>query len=229
MKNFNLFALVASITLVFSSCSTNETILPEEQSLDLLKTYTIKRDANGAYSVDFDLNGNAASENVIDNDTNIFHFYPSDNQMNKRVSQDLTIDGTQLKVSFVDTNSDNSSQITIIDDNLKTFSKSSDNEKLKDYSISSNEDGTFNLDFSVKNKVKVDFVYNEDIDTYEIHLEDGKSNETNFSRVLEKEDGKLLKFDFVNHINSNTSAKGIAQKIEVVRKPKGVIGEEEEM
>ena len=223
MKNFNLFALVASITLVFSSCSTNETILPEEQSLDLLKTYTIKRDANGAYSVDFDLNENGASENVIDNDTNTFHFYPSDNEMNKRVSQDLTIDGTQLKVGFVDANSDNSSLITITDDNLKTFSKSSDNEKLKDYSISSNEDGTFNLDFSVKNKVRVDFVYNEDIDTYEIHLEDGKSSETSFSRVLDKEYGQPLKFDFVNHISTNNSAKSVDEITLIERKPRGTI------
>ena len=75
MKNFNLFALLASLTLVFSSCSTNETLLPEEQSIDLLKTYTVKRDANGAYSLDYDLNGNAKTETIVDESTSTNNIY----------------------------------------------------------------------------------------------------------------------------------------------------------
>ncbi|QNM85676.1 hypothetical protein H9W90_00700 [Polaribacter pectinis] len=217
MKTFNLFALVASITLVFSSCSTNENLLPEEQSVDLLKSYSIKRDANGAYSLDYNLNGNAKTEKVVDNNINQFYLYSSDSQTSRRATQDLVIDGTELKVGFVDTSSDKLPQITITDDNLALAKNS--NKKLKEYSITSNQDGTYNLDFSVNNKVRVDFVYNEEINTYEIHLEEGKSNETSFSRVLEKADGQPLKFDFVNHLD-NTEAKGL---LSLIRKPQGVI------
>jgi len=220
MKNFNLFALIASFTLVLSSCSTNDTLEVEEQSLDLLKTFSINRDADGAYSLDYNLNGNAETESVIDKNTNNIYLYSSNNESNRKVTQDLVIEGTQVTVGFVDTNSNKSPEITIIDDNVTTFSKSSDNEMLKEYSISSNEDGTYTLDFSVNNKVRVDFVYNEDIDTYEIHLEEGKTVGSNFSRVLEKEEGKALKFDFVNHI-ANTQAKSETKSL--IRKPQGII------
>lgn len=218
MKTFNLFALVASITLVFSSCSTNENLLPEEQSVDLLKSYSIKRDANGAYSLDYNLNGNAKTEKVVDNNINQFYLYSSESQTSRRATQDLVIDGTELKVGFVDTSSDKLPQITITDDNLALAKNS--NKKLKEYSITSNQDGTYNLDFSVNNKVRVDFVYNEEINTYEIHLEEGKSNETSFSRVLEKADGQPLKFDFVNHLD-NTEAK--SESTIIRRKPRGII------
>ncbi|ARV07599.1 hypothetical protein BTO04_13265 [Polaribacter sp. SA4-10] len=225
MKNFKLLIFIFSIAITFSSCSTNETILPEEQSLDLLKSYSVKRDANGAYSVDFDLNKNAASENVLDVETNTHQIllYSIDNQLNRKVSQDLTIDGTQLKVGFVDANSNNSPHITIIDDNITLAKTSAEHVMLKEYRISSNEDGTFNLDFSVKNNVSVGFVYNEDIDTYEIHLEEGKTTETSFTRILEKEEGQLLKFDFVNHITTNTSAKSAVADT-ITRKPRVIIG-----
>lgn len=221
MKNFNLFALLVSFSLVLTSCSSNENLLPEEQSLDLLKTYTVKRDANGAYSLDYHLNGNAKTESIVDESTNTnnIYLYSSDSQSSRKVTQDLTIDGTQLKVGFVDTNTDKSPNITITDDNFTLFKKN-DNVKLKDYSISSNLDGTYTLDFTVKNKVRVDFVYNEEAKIYEVHLEDGKTSETNFSRVLEKEDGQPLKFDFVNHINNVNARSEFAS---IIRKPQGVI------
>ena len=223
MKNFKLLTLLFSIAIIFASCSTNETTLPKEQSLDLLKSYSIERDANGAYSLDFDLYDNAISENVIDHDTNTnqFYLYPSDNQMNKRVSEELTIDGTQLKIGFVDTNSNNLPRITIIDDNIALAKSSAENAMLNEYSFSSNEDGTYNLDFSVKNKVSVDFIYNEDLKAYEIHLEEGKSSGTSFTRVLEKEEGEPLKVDFVNHFN--TSAKSDDATENIKKKPRFII------
>lgn len=221
MKNFSLFALLASFTLVFSSCSTNETLIPEEQSLDLLKTYTIHRDADGAYSLNYNLNSNAATENVLDRatNTNNIYLYSSENQSSRKVTQDLTIDGSQLKVGFVDTGADKQPQITIIDDKSSLIKNS--NDKLSDYSISSNQDGTFTLDFSVKKNTRVDFVYNEKIKTYEVHLEEGKSNENNFTRVLEKINGQQLKLDFVNHLSSNLQARGEYESI--TKKPKVII------
>lgn len=218
MKNFNLFALLVSATLIFSSCSNNETQLPEEQSLDLLKTYTIKRDASGAYSVDFDLNDNANTEMVVEKSINNIFLYSSDSETSRKTTQNLVIDNSELIVGFVDTSSDKSPKITIKDTNIR-LAKSS-NDKLQEYSIKSNEDGTYSLDFSVFKNVSVDFVFNEDIETYEIHLEDGKEGKTSFSRILDKEEGKPLKFDFVNHI-FNSQAKSEAASYE--RKPRVII------
>jgi len=221
MKNFNLFALSALFSLLLSSCSTNETLVPENQSLDLLKTYTINRDVNGAYSLDYSLNGNAEIENVIDTNTNTnnIYLYLTHNESSKNMTQGLTINGAQLKVGFVDTNSDISHNITIKDDNI-SLAKSNTNSRLSDYSITSNLDGTYTLDFSVNKKVRVDFVFNEEIETYEIHLEEGKTSDLNFSRVLEKEEEKALRIDFVNQVE-NTHARGEA--ISLIRKPRAII------
>ena len=220
MKNLNLLGLVLSTIIVFSSCSSNETMLPEEQSVDLLKTYKINRDATGAYSLDFELNEGDVN-NVFNSETktNQFNIYSSDNKLTRKVTQSLNIEGTELKVGFVDANSNNISRITLTDDDIR-FAKKDESEKLKDFSISPNEDGTYNLDFKVNKNVKVDFEYNEGIDTYEIHLENGKSSQSKFSGVLEKENGKPLKFDFVNH-NSNSKRKGTSEL--AVRKPKVII------
>jgi hypothetical protein len=209
MKNFNLFAALVSLTFVFSSCSFNETVLPEEQSTDLLKTLTIKRDVNGAYSLDYSLNANVETENIVDEatNTNYIYLYSSENKLSSKVTQDFTIDGNQLKIGFVDTNSSKKSQITIKDEDAKFF-RTESKDMLSEYNISGNEDGTYTLNFIVKNKVKVDFVFNEELNIYEVHLEEGKSDESVFSKVFEKIEGEALKIDFVNHIREdNTSAK----------------------
>jgi hypothetical protein len=108
MKTLNVLAFFASAVLVFSSCSTSETFTPEEQSLDLLKTYTIQRDATGAYSLDYDLNVNVQVDNVRDVQTNTdeIYLYSSMNESSRKMSQDLYLDQNQIKVGFVDTNSD---------------------------------------------------------------------------------------------------------------------------
>jgi hypothetical protein len=108
MKTLNLLAVFASAVLVFSSCSTSETLTPEEQSLDLLKSYTIQRDASGAYSIEYDLNSNAQVDKVRDVQTNTdeIYLYSSTNESSRKMSQDLYLDQNQIKVGFVDTNSD---------------------------------------------------------------------------------------------------------------------------
>lgn len=234
MKRLNLFTLLTSATLILSSCSdNNETLLQEEQAINLLKSYTIQRDANGAYSLDYNLNGNVKAENVIDSNTNTnnIYLYSSNIQLESKVTQDLTIDGNQLKIGFVDTNSKIHPVITILDEKF-SYAKGANNEEeemLSDYSITSNEDGTYKLDFTVKDEVNVDFVYNEDLKIYEVHLEKGEGNETTFSRILEKESGVLLKLDFVNHIvATDVLAKSKSQSMFVRRKPRTTVGNGQE-
>lgn len=225
MKNFNLFTLVTVMTLLLSSCSTEESILTEDENPNLLKSYKISKDAEGNYSLDFDLNDNGAVEKVVDKTTKSknFYLYSSDNQVSKKVTEDLVIDGEQLQVGFVDTRSDKSPTVTIIDDNI-TFAKTDKKSFLKKYSVEVNEDGEFLLDFTTNDGVSVDFSYNEEIDTYEVHLKEGKGAEQSFAKVLEKEDGKPLKFDFVNYTELSAKYDEYAEEAySVVRKPRTII------
>lgn len=221
MKNLNVIALVAVFSLLLSSCSTEESILPEEENTSLLKSYKISKDAEGNYSLDFDLNDNVTVDKTVDKDTNFknFYLYSEGNQVSKKMTEDLVIDGEQLQVGFVDTRSDKSPTVTIIDDNI-TFAKTDKKEFLKEYSISLSEENTYLLDFTVNSKVDVSFSYNEEIDTYEIHLKEGKSEGKKFSKVLEKEEGKPLKVDFVNYYEAQ--AKG-SLALSGPRKPRVIL------
>ena len=218
MKKISLLTFAIAVSLVFSSCSNQEALPTENENADLLKTFKVKRDATGAYSLDFEVSENAKVDKVLDTNGNAseFYLYSSDNAEAKKITQDLLIDGEQLKIGFVDAKTNNSPNITIIDDNLSIAKKSNDNAKLNSYSIGANADGTYQLDFKVNDNVNVDFVYNEETSVYEVHLEYGKVSDSNFSRVLESEEGKVLKVDFVNHI-SNSSAK--SAELSMIRKP----------
>lgn len=218
--NKNIFlAIVAIVSLVFTSCSSEESLISETQNLSLKKTYKVKRDATGAYSLAFD--NNTKIDQVLESNDKTRHYLISSslNKVQDNNSQELLIDNNNLKVGFVDTDTDAKQNILIFDDNI-TFQKSNVSSKLAGYSIESNQDGTFGLEFDVKNKVDVSFVYNEEISTYEVHLEKGKGGENSFYRTLEKENGEPLKIDFVNHV-SNTGAK--SSELEMIRKPKIII------
>lgn len=201
MKNLNVLALVVTMSLFLFSCSNEESMLPEEENTSLLKSYKISKDAEGNYSLNFDLNDNGAVDKVVDKTSNSknFYLYSSENQVSKKITEDLVIDGEQLQVSFVDTRSDKSPTVTIIDDNI-TFAKTNKKDFLKEYSVEVNEDEEFLLDFTVNDGVLVNFIYNEETETYEVHLKEGKATEQSFAKVLEKEEGKQLKLNFVNYI-----------------------------
>lgn len=232
MKITKLLSLIIVSAFLFTACSSEETMLPQTEKTSLLKSYKIQRDASGAYSIDFDVQDNVKTEKVKNHasNTNEFHLYESDFSTIKRQSEELLIDGNQLSIGFIDTNTDKRPNITILDDNIssiKTSAKSKD--MLKAFSITANEDGTFNLDFNVADQVSVDFIKNEENGTYEIHLEEGKSTDSEFSRVLEKEEGKVLKIDFINYITSNIAAKGTSAKEVIRRKPRVIIDNGEDM
>lgn len=225
MKITKLASLVVVAVLTLSACSSNESILPVEESENALKSYKIKRDATGAYSIDLDVNENVKTQAFKNEETNKneFHFYEFDNQTSKKQSKELLIDDQELSIGFVDTRSNKTSNISIIDDNIEMAKKNLDDTFLSEYSITSNEDGTFDLDFMVKNQTTVDFVYNEETSIYEIHLEKGKSSETDFSRNFTKLDGEVLRIDFVNHYLSDYDGKGYKLKSSYSRKPQTVI------
>ena len=208
MKITKLLAFVVVSAFILSACSNSENLLTEPEQKNSLKSYKVKRDASGAYSLDYELENDVKSQSVknLETNTNEFHLYQSDFSGSSKQTQELFIDGKQLNIGFLDTRTNRESRVTIEDDNvssIKTMAKST--KMLSEYSITTNEEGVFNLEFKVKSQVAVDFVFDEETSIYEIHLKEGKSTETAFSRNLTQGTGVPLKIDFVTHTNNDAS------------------------
>lgn len=197
MKKLTPFFLCLS--LIFASCSSNESeVLNNQPEEKLLKSYTLKRDASGAYSIDFN----------VDNQTDVATFKSEDNTndivLSKNniatktaYSNDFSIENDQLKIGFIEANGNKKTKILIKDDNI-SLAKNSVTKFLNSYSVSANENGTYQLDFKVNNNIKTEFIYNEDTNVYEIHLSEGTSKVINFSRNLQATEGKI-QVVFINH------------------------------
>lgn len=212
---FAIFALVASIGL--SSCSSDEMLMPEEQSKDLFNTYQLKRDANGAYSFDVNVKNDVTIGKVKNASTNTNELYLSnDNSVQKsNYGSDLWFNGENFKIELISDNSSKVPSISITDNNTKNLQKT-DSELLKEYSVSLNDDGSYDLDFQVSNQTSVDFVYDSASNVYEVYLEESSQTQeiNDYSRTFEKEEGDSLQIHFIS--TSNGSAKSTVLGI---RKP----------
>lgn len=220
-----LFTLIIMSAFILTSCSNNENLFPGVEKTNSLKSYKVKRDASGAYSIEYDLEKNRISQKSINSETNAkeFYLYQSNFAKNKTESEDLSIEAHKLSISFLDGITHSESNIIIEDDPISFAKTNTDATKmLSEYTVSKNEDNTFHLDFKVKDEVSVDFVYNQELDIYEIHLEEGDSNGNDFSRNFEKSEGDTLRIDFVNH-TKETSAKGSGYSGSFERKPRIII------
>jgi hypothetical protein len=226
MKTIKLLTLTILSTFVLTSCSSNENLPSEASKVKLLKSYKVKRDISGVYSMEYDLEKNTTSEKVVNykTKTNEFYFYESDFGISKRVSGELFMDTNKLSISFIEATSNVKSNITIVDDvNTPKKTNAKKIKMLSHYSVSKVGSGTYALDFKIKDNVSVDFVYNEVLGVYEIHLEKGKSNGTAFSRNFEKLEGETLRIDFVNHTESYIVKGQMSKGMVVTRKPRVII------
>ena len=214
MKKVAPYFLALTLSIVFASCSNNDTEALDSNPENLLQSYTLKRDSNGAYSIDFNTSDNTDVTTVtnVDNSKEIILAETAQKTVTKH-SNDFSIENDQLKIGFLETNKGKRTKIYVEDENI-TFAKGV-TEFLNSYSITANGDGIYQLNFEVNNNVTTDFVYNEETETYEIHLASGETTQKDFSRQMEKISDKPLKIIFVNH--KDYSAKG--DLLDVVTKP----------
>lgn len=227
MKKNSLLVFAVIASLIFSSCSSNEEgMIPTDSNAKLLKNFTVKRDASGAYSLDFNVAEKTKVDKVANQNlnSNEFYLYSSENNATTKIAEQLLIDNNQLKVGFIDANSKNNTNLTVYDDNI-TLAKGDLNSKLKSYSVTKNDDGLYDVVFEVKNNVAVKYAFNEKEDAFEIHLTNGKSADANFSTTLEKKEGVPLKIVFVNYVG-NTNAKSESTDLTPIRKPVIIIDED---
>jgi hypothetical protein len=221
MKKFTPYFLALSLSVIFASCSSNEAEVIENNPENLLQSYTLKRDATGAYSIDFNTTDNTDVTTVtnVDNSKEIILAETPQKTATKH-SSDFSIDNDHLKIGFLEANNGKRKNIYIEDENI-TFAKGI-TEFLNSYSITANGDGTYKLDFTVNDNVSTHFKYNEDLEVYEVHLSEGNSDEKQFSRDLRIDSNELLKINFINY--KNVSAKGAVLE-SISEKPKVVIGD----
>jgi hypothetical protein len=226
MKNFKLFSIAFAFVFIFSSCSFNEDLIIEENPTALLKSFTIERAVNGAYSLGYELSGNALAENKLDvqKNTNEIHLYASDIKSEKsNKQQDLTLKDNEINVTFFDANTEEKPQITILDTSIQMARNTADEQLVDAYSFTSNDDGTVDLDFHVKEKVEVSFVFNEAARVYEIHLVEGNGTIANFDRTFTKAQGEALHVAFVNHFEDSSAARNPDGFTRRIKRPEWII------
>ncbi|GGG96950.1 hypothetical protein GCM10011416_13560 [Polaribacter pacificus] len=224
MKNKYLAVFALIMAMGLSSCSTNDEDF-ETMQKPLLKSYELKRDSNGAYSIDFDVEEKTGvqSQKNLNSLTNEFHLSKVNYDAKGAYREDVSLNDNQLKIGFVDAETGRNTKIQVEDENI-TFAKGTTGEFLNEYSVATNEDGTIQLDFKVKENVQTEFVYLDELDIYQVHLSPGMATENKFSKSIEMPETGVLKIDFVNH---KYFGKGLAEII--VEKPKVIIQEGEDV
>jgi hypothetical protein len=218
MKKISVAFLAVVLAFSYTSCSTNETDLETSQE-PLLKKAQLKRDANGAYSVRYDVSDNTVSDtrNDVNSLTKEFHLSKVGYDTKDQYREDLSLKDNTLRIGFIDNETGKSTRFIIEDKNF-TFAKGNSTEFLKTYDWTLNSDNTVQLDFEVNDNVVAEFVYNEDLAIYEVHLSKGTSADKVFSRIINIPDNGVLKIDFVNH---KLLGKGLEEQVE--RHPRGII------
>ena len=206
--------LILILILTLASCTSEEA--SQDSNETLLKSYTLTRDSQGKYSIDYELKENTSVDLVknIETNTNEVHLFSGGVAVSNKKSQTLSLEDDQLNISVFE--SGQKSKYMYIEDAEILFAKGADsNEFLQSYSITDLGNDNYQLDFKIKEGISVWFEYNEEEEAYEVHLQEGTSKAIEFSKTYVKT-LDVLKIDFVNYIN-NVSAKNADSTI---KKPK---------
>ena len=126
-------------------------MLTEQPQENLLKSFKLERDANGSYSLNYEVanNTDAISVKNEESKTNEIYLTNSEEIKQKRHSENFLLDNNKLKIGLVDANTNKRANISVEDENI-TFAKDGDVEFLNSYSVKGNDDGTYQLEFQSK-------------------------------------------------------------------------------
>jgi hypothetical protein len=217
MRKITLAFLVFIFAFSFTSCSTDELDI-ESTPEALLKQIELKRDANGVYSIAYLVSNKTLSvtQEDITSNTKEFHLSKVAFDTQEQYTESLELNNNRLSVGFFEDIIGESTQFEIEDENI-SFAKGGATEFLKTYGLTTNYDGTLQLDFEVEDNVATTFLYNKLLGIYEVHLRKGTSAQKVFSLAVDIPITKIIKIDFVNH---RLFGKGTVQRKE--RKPRVV-------
>ena len=228
MKNLPLSIFAIITTLIFSSCSQEETTFLEEPSSELFGKVMLSRNASGAYTMDLETKNNVASNITSNNKSNSLDIdlYSDTGAVREIISEPVSTGSEdQFLLNLKNTITNRTFKLTVYDKDIK-FSRTELNEEedhLNSYSIVDNGDDTFDLNFTVDALVDVDFTQDEDTGEYLIHLEPGEGSQSEFSMTFERQEGQTTDIAFVNYYSSESDR--VTTSTSRIRRPKVSVGE----
>ena len=204
MKNLPLSIFAIITTLIFSSCSQEETTFLEEPSSELFGKVVLSRDASGAYTMDLETNNNVASSITSNHKANslAIDLYSDTGASEQNISETMsTGSDDRFSVNLNNTITSRTSKLTIFDKEIQ-FSKTEEEDHLTSYSVVDNGDNTYDLNFTVDASIEVDFTQDEASGEYMIHLEPGAGTQTDYTVTFNREEGENLQILFRNYYPS---------------------------
>ena len=215
MKTLKLTSIIMLAMIVFSSCQSEESLNLEDTNAEaLLKGYELQRNSDGTYFLDYKTKGSSDitfDKKKSESNINLFESNVGTSKNTKEILGDIS-GIEQVKINFNDTKLDKTTSITVKDEDI-SFARE-DNELLDSFNFESKGDGVFDLDFTVKENVVVDFVYNDEYQSYDILLSEGTSSDSNFLRTFNADADGNLKIAFVT--SSNATSRVLERKPEVI-------------
>ena len=228
MKNLPLSIFAIITTLIFSSCSQEETTFLEEPSSELFGKVMLSRNASGAYTLDLETSNDVTSSFTNDDKANSLDIdlFSDTGAVSEIISEPVSTGSQdQFLLNFKNTITNRTFKLTVQDKDIK-FSRTELNEQddhLSSYSIVDNGDNTFDLNFSVDALIEVDFTQDEDTGEYLIHLEPGEGSQTDYSMTFERQEGQTTDIAFVNYYSSESGR--VTTSTNRRRRPEVSVGE----
>ena len=228
MKNLSLPIFVLITTLIFSSCSQDDTTFLEEPSSELFGKVMLSRNASGAYTLDLETSNDVTSSFSNDDKANSLDIdlFSDTGAVSEIISEPVSTGSQdQFLLNFKNTITNRTFKLTVQDKDIK-FSRTELNEEedhLNSYSIVDNGDNTFDLNFSVDALIEVDFTQDEDTGEYLIHLEPGEGSQTDYSMTFERQEGQTTDIAFVNYYSSESGR--VTTSTNRRRRPEVSVGE----
>ncbi len=207
---FPLTLLVSTLI----SCSNEESTTTNPDNENLFKSYKISRDAQGKYSIDYNVAEGAYSETSkdISNNTNGVYVFEGNATASKKAFNNLELENNKINIEVFENNQQRRS-ITV-EDEMIVMNKNSENSAfLTEYSLENLNEDEYILDFKVKEGINVVFDYNDEENIYEVHLKEGLSTGTTFTKVYKRIAGLPLRIDFVNYIKYESQSKSLNQEV----------------
>ena len=224
-RSYLPFLMILSILI--SACSTEEN-MPENNDQPLLKSYKLSKDANGRYAIDVDLVEGAYTETYKDettNTNNIYAYQGEANNRSKSSSNTLELNNNRINVDVYENNVQKNT-IWVEDENITLAKGEISHNFLESYSVEYLGGDQYVLDFKVREDVNVAFDYNVDENIYEVHLRDGSSKGTQFTKIYNKSPNLPLRIDFVNYILIKSQAKSSTTTEEYVMTKNPRVGQD---
>ncbi len=223
MKKFILILTAVVMTFNLTSCSSEDALLQQEETVakSLLESYTLTRDARGSYSLVSKVADGVATELFQNQQTNSneIHLFDGQATNQREINNNLALINNTLNIEFFEGKNKVRPVMTIIDGDVSVKGRAADGINfLNSYTIVSNDDGTYQFNFEVKDSVNVSYGYNEAEGINEIYLTDnGTAAAASYTKNYTLNAKGGLKVDFVH---TSTSARGVDTRL----RPRVVVG-----